>query len=328
MRKGRVNLAQFRFILPLLLVLTVLTVSCEDVFENNISDENVIPVFPLANDTVKTSEVTFDWNKIEGADKYRLQVNDENSKRVLDTLVEPTFFTYGLESGRYTWRVRAENFAYQTAYIFPATFVVEAIDDLSTQNVVISSPTSGVYFNDPSEVVLSWESLKYADSYTVSVDKKKTSGTVTLDLVENITNSSLAIDASYLEEDAEYVLRVKAVNESTESVFSASSFILDTTLPLAPAAASPIKAADVGFTVDFSWNSPTDVGATQSPVTSTLQIATDDGFLAMTKEYLNLEGQTQQHTFDSAGEYYWRVINKDEAGNISTASEVRNFTVQ
>lgn len=310
------------------ILVVTLAVSCEDVFENNISDENVTLVFPLANDTVKTSEVTFDWKKVEGAESYRLQVNDENSKRVLDTLVETTFFPFGLESGEYTWRIRAENFAYQTAYTFPTTFRVEAADDLTTQTVVLTSPSNNFYINSASGVKLQWEKLRYADSYNLSLDKKKTSGTETLDIVTGITGVFTTIDASYLDEDAEYVWKVQAVNESSQSVFSSRSILLDTKLPVSPVQSSPVQ--DQPFekgSVTFSWTVSSDVGTIQSPIHYVLEIASDEAITQSVIVYDNVTSLSQVHNFNSAGEFYWRVKSVDLASNESVYSEARKFIV-
>ncbi len=303
-------------------------ISCEDVFENNISDRNIVVVSPISGDTIKTRNVVFNWKEVVGADKYRLQINESRKGILLDTLVESTIYTFGLETGNYTWRVRGENFAYKSEYIFPVAFRVEAIDDLTTQKVTLTSPSDKIFLNSAAGIIVSWDKLKYALSYTLVIDKKKTSGTKTLGQVTGITEGSAVIDATYLDEDAEYIWKVKAVGETSESIFFAHSIFLDTQVPVTPVQSAPVTDSKLQLgTINFNWVKVTDIGAIQSPVLSVLEIASDAAFTVPIKKY-EVGTNNQSHTFDSAGRYFWRIKNKDQAGNESPYSEVRNFTIE
>ena len=314
--------------LGLLVAIVGLTLGCEDVFENNISDKNISIVSPKQGDTIKTSQVGFNWKAIEGAEKYRLQINEGSKGIILDTLVATNLYTFSLESGDYSWRVRAENFAYKTDYIFPTSFRVEAIDDLSFQNIVLTSPSDKVYINNPAGVIVSWDKLRYADSYTLAIDRRKTGGTVTLDLVTGVTATTSVIDATYLTEDAEYIWKVKGVKGATETVFSSRSIFLDTKVPNTPVPSAPVSESKLkSGSVTFSWVNNTDVGAVQSPVQSVLEIATDEAFATLITKY-EVGTNNQIHVFNSVGKYFWRVKNKDQASNESVYSEVRNFTIE
>ncbi|MEO8535063.1 MAG: hypothetical protein ABI441_14995, partial [Flavobacterium sp.] len=73
-------------IIPFLLVL-LLVVSCEDVFEEDISDDIIEVVSPKDDTTIESNVVNFQWNDLDGAKKYRLQVLDVNETIVVDSLV-------------------------------------------------------------------------------------------------------------------------------------------------------------------------------------------------------------------------------------------------
>lgn len=98
-----------------------LIISCDDIIEvPDISNETVSVLAPTDGVILTSTSVTFNWNAIENAENYRLQIATptfaEAQQIVTDSLTSDLSFTTILEVGSYQWRVRAENSDYQTVY--------------------------------------------------------------------------------------------------------------------------------------------------------------------------------------------------------------------
>jgi hypothetical protein len=77
--------------------------------------------------------------------------------------------------------------------------------------------------------------------------------------------------------------------------------------------------------VNYSWTLPSQ-GSNQSPIQSKIEIATDTGFSNLIDTFIYSPATTYSKTM-TAGTYYWRVIVKDDAGNISTPSATGYYTL-
>ncbi|QXP72534.1 hypothetical protein H0I31_02200 [Tenacibaculum sp. AHE15PA] len=106
--------------LLLITVLLLIITSCEAVFIENISNKTVILISPSDKVEVPTGEVNFNWNIIEDADVYQLQIatpNFETPTQILsDTITDKIIFKKELVIGEYEWRVKAKNSEYETSY--------------------------------------------------------------------------------------------------------------------------------------------------------------------------------------------------------------------
>ncbi len=103
--------------------------SCEEITEvPDISDETLTVLAPTDGVTLSTTSVTFNWNAVEDADNYRLQIATPNfteaQQIVIDSLTPELNLNITLETSDYQWRVRAENSDFQTAYT-TQSFTVE-----------------------------------------------------------------------------------------------------------------------------------------------------------------------------------------------------------
>ena len=93
----------------LLLCIGVISLAaCDDIIEKDITGDMVIPLYPMNDTEIESNVVNFQWNELDGADDYRIQVYSESNNMVLDSLVNETNFTYPLAPGHYQWRVRGE----------------------------------------------------------------------------------------------------------------------------------------------------------------------------------------------------------------------------
>jgi len=96
-------------------------VSCEEIIEvEDISDQNIEILAPLNNTIVNTSNVSFNWTKLQDSISYRVQVAQPNfsvaQQLLIDSVVTTTSVTKTLEDGNYEWRVQAFNTAYETPF--------------------------------------------------------------------------------------------------------------------------------------------------------------------------------------------------------------------
>lgn len=301
--------------------------SCDDIFEEDISNEVINLILPEQGHANEGNVVDFLWNSVDGVDNYRIQIFNENQFLELDSLIDKskTSFTFNLDPGEYKWRVKAINFAYETDYSFERKFNVLLSEELSNQELVLESPSNNFYANT-SNVILTWKQLLGAKSYTVQV-VQNSNGLLTLLNRDGITDTFFRLDNSILSEDAEYTWRVKAVNSISETSFFENLLFIDTYPPNQPVLLSPENKSNEGLTVDFSWAINGDTGNIQSPLTSEIEIAIDSNFSSILHQQNKLINN-YQYEFNSIGTYFWRIKTIDESLNESTYSEVREIILQ
>lgn len=315
------------FNISLLLLLTFTFVSCEDLFEDDITNEAVTTLTPKEGITVESNVVNFQWESLEGADKYRLQIIDNNQVIVEDTLTDKLKLVLPLEDGAYKWKIRGENFGYESKYSPLLNFQVTLSDNLTAQQVILTSPSTEFYTNSKS-FNLTWQKLKPAESYSIQMVNVTNANTVILE-EDGITATSYTLNTSILEQDAKYQWRIKAVNATSESDYSSRFFYLDTEVPNQPQNSLPTNnmVTAINQNINFSWTIAADSGTIQSPIESyIIEIATDEGFGTIIQTSTTTT-TTFQRSFNTKGDYYWRVKAKDKAGNFSIASASYKLTL-
>ena len=310
------------FLLSLILLWSL---SCDDILEEDLTNDIVQVISPTEGVIIDGNTVQFSWQDVDGADDYRIQIIKSNQVFEADSLVGTNTFKYVLNSGTYQWRVRAENFAYNTAYTFPINFSVETSDDLSNQNVSLSTPSINLYTNNTS-FTFTWGKITTATSYSFELIKNL-SGEETVLQEPNITTTSYTIDTTKFDVDAEYIWKVKAVNDISETVYSQRSIFLDRVSPNQPSLTTPVDQETTTTTVTYNWTNGSDSGNVISVITNTVEIASDTNFNTIVHS-ANTENNTYQYKFDMTGTYYWRVKAVDKATNESDFSIVRSVVVE
>ena len=310
----------------LVVALTVLSVSCDDILEEDISNDLVQTVFPTESAVIESNVVTFQWNTLEGADDYRVQVYNSNQIMVYDTLVNNYTVVLPLTEGIYQWRVRGENSAYQSTYSFPVTFEVNQSLDLTEQQVILSSPVNN-FVTNLNNFTLSWETLSAADYYKLEIIDA-TNGGVIVYQQDNIVATNVTLNNTIITQDAQYTWKVKGINTTSETAYFSRSFSIDTVVPNQPQNSLPANNSTqvINQNVNFSWTIPADSGTIQSTISYVIEIATDTAFTNIIQTS-NASGTTFQQSFTTARDCYWRVRAKDAAGNIGTNSSYFKFTV-
>lgn len=310
------------------LLISFLMSGCDDILEEDITDDMIVTISPQSGQVIESNVAVFQWNELDGADKYRVQVYSSTQSMVLDSLVSSSNFSYALNPGSYQWRVRGENFAYETAYTFPLSFTMVETDDLTNQVVQLVSPAPGVY-TQSSAMVFSWVALNAAQHYNFQL--VNLSNNAVIHQQTEIDGTSYTLNTGVISQDGQYQWKVQAVNpeNETSTQFASRNFYVDTTSPNQVQNSTPANNsfADVNEEITFEWTAATDGGTVNSPITYTVQIATDSSFGSIiftdTTTFTSYD-----YTFTVADEYYWRVRAVDEAGNQGSYSGYYKLNVE
>lgn len=129
-----------KLLLVSVIALTVLW-SCEDILEvPDISNQTVPILAPGEGSVLNTNAVGFNWQTIDDATTYRVQIatpNFENTTQImLDSIITEdtlgrvnTRIDQNLFNGNYAWRVKALNSDYETVYTL-SNFQVDGDENL------------------------------------------------------------------------------------------------------------------------------------------------------------------------------------------------------
>lgn len=308
------------FLKPFYFALILLTfASCEDLLEEDITNDIVSPTSPIEGSIIESNVVNFQWNVLDGADKYRVQLFNNNQTIILDSLVSQANLTYPLGSGTYKWRVRGENFGYQSTYSLPVSFSVIQSTNLTTQQVVLTSPSNSFYTNS-NAISLGWQGLTAANSYSVEIINV-TNGSTIVFQQSGITNTFLNLSNTVFSTNGEYLWKVKAVNATSQTPYASRTIFIDRTAPNQPQLGLPANNSTqlINQALTFNWSTAADSGAIQSPLSYVIQFSNTNTFTTITQSS-NVSTNSSQQTFTSVGDYYWRVKTLDGAGNESAFS--------
>ena len=309
-----------------LLFLALILFSCDDIIEEDISDDTLIVTSPLEGDIIESNVVNFRWEALEGADRYRIEVYNLTDDKILDTIIkDKTNLVYPMSQGQYKWKARGENFAYQSQYSNRINFSVIESLDLTNQQVILSSPADAIYTNATS-INCSWQDLTAADTYDFELINV-TSGQSVLQQ-SGIVSPSFTINDTYLTTEAKYQWKVKARNATSETVFVSRTFFIDRTAPNVPQITSPVNNSTqtINQEISFNWNVGTDTGVVQSPISYTIEFSNTASFGSLIHSS-SLTTNTYLKAFTSSGDYYWRVKAIDAATNTSLYSSIFKFTI-
>jgi hypothetical protein len=121
----------FKLLRKSIIILGVISlISCEEIaLSEDISEESITVLAPLDGAEVNSIEVNFNWESLDGAASYKLQVAEPNFEEanqiVLDTITSNISFSLNLTEGIYQWRIRGMNNSYETLYSVQDFTVIE-----------------------------------------------------------------------------------------------------------------------------------------------------------------------------------------------------------
>lgn len=309
-----------------LIIFTLGFQSCSEVFENDISGACVDVIIPSQGDSVSINNVHFKWEEVDGATRCKIQLVSPSFTNIqtyhLDSLIEGTEYYYNLTPGHYQWQIRAENSAYQGQYCEIYDLFIDSVTDLSNQIIALNAPNDGIYSNQD-DYTFSWTSHYAADSYEFDLVKGTVNG-ASISHQTGIVSPFAQVSTSLVED--QYYWKVRAVNSTSVSQSSNRILYIDKTNPNASSLINPLTNSSYSDTVLFQWNLSTDIGTIQSPVKSIIQVSTDTLFSSIFYTD-SLYSDSLEVVFNTNTNYFWRILNRDDAGNASTYSEVRKFTI-
>ncbi|SHM74379.1 hypothetical protein [Flavobacterium xanthum] len=291
--------------------------SCEEILlEDNISTSEVNLTAPRNNAQLSSTSVNLSWEEVQYATSYHLQIakpNFENpSQIILDTIISKNNFIIQLNIGQYEWRVKAINSAYETHYK-SRFFFIESNADFKNNTVVLLNPSSNLNTKSTNQN-FSWQEIIGASNYQFQLyDQNNT-------IIENriMTNTSL----NYTLSEGDFSWRVRASNDTEQTLYSSRSLLVDTTAPITPILTNPTNnSTTINLDINFQWNRAPMSGSIEK---DSLYIYKDSALTVL--ESKNQATNPYSKTL-TVGKYYWIVRSFDAAGNVSAKSTIFNFTI-
>lgn len=293
--------------------------SCEDIFEDDITNNTMVVIMPINNLTTSNNKIQFWWEKIHGARSYNIQVvvPDFNAiqQLILDTNVTGEKMTYIFQPGTYQWRMRGENSISYTTWE-TRNITIDSTSDLSQLTLQLLAPSDNLITNQPVQTY-KWSLIGTAEQYNVQIATPQFSGVYTVVLDTIVLNDSLA----YVLSEGDYEWRVRAENSTSNTAYSSRFITIDITAPTAPVLISPNLGDTIANPVTLLWNPD------NTSIADSLYIYPDS--LVSPAAYM---GYFTDTTYDYSGtigeDYFWRIRSFDAAGNKSPYSTVRKFIIQ
>lgn len=309
-------MGNFKYILGCFLIFTLC--SCEEIlFEQDISKDVVRLIAPVNNAEVESNSVRFNWEAMEGATNYEIQIatpNFENANQlVLNTVGEDNFYQHELIVSEYEWRVRAQNSGYVTAYS-SAKFKVVPVTNFSNNTVILLSPINGLITNEDS-FILKWEEVQEATQYKIQV----LDGDGAPIQSETATESNFEI--TFPEGSLKWQVRAEKDNEFT--LYSSRDILVDKTAPNVPTLTTPTDAQILtNPLVSFAW--------TRTLIPGSVEFDSIYIYRNVNLTDLVLKDEVTapfETTLETNETYYWYMRAFDQAGNEGEESAVFSFKI-
>ncbi len=266
----------------------------------------------------------YSWLSSSGAKYYQYQYGTTSG--CLDpiftsSVLTSTYTTPPLQQvGTFYWCTRAKDIAGNWS-VWSASRKITILPTIPIAPGLIS-PISGAFVNDTTPS-LQWKTVPYGFRYEVQVSRSSTFSVLLQD--EILSEGLSTIDAS-TNGDGKYYWRVRAINQNGErgSWSSSRYFTLDTVSPVTPQMITPLNGATVSTSI------PKLLVSTVTGVKYyRFQVSIDDNFATLLVDvnktinyYTLLKSQALP-----MGTVYWRIQTIDAAGNASSWSGPRSFTV-
>jgi hypothetical protein len=293
---------------------------CEDVFENDLTDQELTVITPPDGLLMQQFGVQFVWDELPDALHYDVQIVapsfDWVERYVIDTPVVGTNFYIELPPSDYQWRIRAANDNSETEWIL-ASFTVDSVASLATSELVLLSPADGIYDNELAQV-FEWAPLAGADDYEFEL--RDAGGTLIVNpIITEYDTINFTLD------EAGYTWGVRGRNGTSNSLFSTRTLSIDITTPGTPALIWPNDLAMLSDTViNFNWSRAVNTEANPSPETDQVYFNLD----TTQGSIYNYAGDAMYTDSIGPGTWFWHARTVDEAGNVGAFTNWRTFVLQ
>lgn len=310
------RIKEFFHIMMVLSVVSMICIGCDEVFEDDLSEETVVVIAPTNGLSTSILSHTFWWEPVEDARGYNLTIVspsfDNIERLIVDTNITGTKFNYTLFPDSFEWSIRAYNGSTTTDY-FIYSLVIEQTNDLTEQMVVLRSPSNNTATNEDT-LVFQWYALPGAEYYMLEIKTPDWDGSPVIvpEVIYGTTFSVTGID------DGDFHWGVRAYNSTSSSIATPWVVSLDTQNPENPSLVFPGYNETVNDTtltdskIVFQWSRVADSGTT---ITDSIYISPDSLFTTSVKYATT--ATSIDHVMTTAGDYWWKVISIDRAGNKS-----------
>jgi hypothetical protein len=248
---------------------------------------------------------TFGWGTVDGAERYRIQVDDDAnfSSPTFTRQTRETDYTPSatLPPGSYYWRVRAINDC--GAGPWPSEWQVAILSTPTKPELSVPADGGRICESKPP---FDWSSVSGAASYRIQVDDDES---FVSPVIDEQTSQSIYAPAADLSPGT-YHWRVWALNDCGDSGWtSASQFSIGMTLEK-PALASPADGGDICQPRPaFDWSSVD--GATSYRI----QVDDDESFASPLIDEKSSKSRYAPVEDLSPGTFFWRVGAASDCGD-------------
>ena len=220
-------------------------------YSNSASATPIADTEPPAKPIIKSvleedKQLTVEWLKNNSATSYKLYHNTTNDSSTATEITGITNLTYIITN--------LDNFTTYYVWVVATNAVGDSPYSDSATGAPITTPaTPSISVTDAdAELIVSWEAVPGADTYSVHYNTTNTSGTAT-EAVSGIASTSYTI--TELTNGTTYYVWAKAKNEAGESDFSSSETGNPKPIPVAPTISVAVGNAQLEVTwgeVDYA----------------------------------------------------------------------------
>ena len=303
----------------LLISFNLLTSSCKDIIEQDISQLTINMISPSENQSTSKYNVTFWWDDIDKIQGYHLQIVspsfDSLQSIFIDTITSENKLNIIFQAGRYQWRLRGENGSsktnYRTGYI-----IVDTNSDLTSQKFVVGFPTDN-YYTTKNIISYNWDAYPFADKYYYIL-----TDTSNLNIKLKYTNTTSISDTLA---EGTYYWKVQAINSQNNTMTNFSTLrkiTVDITPPLPPTLTSPANNGQATNPIQITWQRES-----ADILGDSIYVSQDSLFQSIIKKAYTDQPAYSLPDLNIGNTYYWKVKSKDNASNWSSFSSIYSFTV-
>lgn len=304
-------------------LLSVMAMSCNDILEVDISEDQVEIILPTDGSQLSNTVVSFWWEPVEDATNYKIVFVEgtfaQPLRRVGEVIIDAAQTTYDstFVSGDFSWSIIAFNTGYSTDETI-STFSVgdSAAEDISMSNLQLSQPVSDASLMITT-VDFSWAALSGADNYFLQIAQPDFSDLN--NILQSQTTSQTTLQFENFSEGT-YAWRVRGENTTSVSPYTTRSFTIDLTAPDAPILTAPLAGAVLELPIQLAWQSPAE--------SFEIEVNLDSTFTAVGFNYISATNNFNFEDGNSGDVFYWKVLAIDPAGNKSVYSDISRFSVQ
>ena len=316
---------QIKKLIAALFVMVIGFSACQkDIIVKDITDKNVTALSPPDGYNTPNNSITFWWEKVDGAEKYNVQIVSPSfsniQQLITDTTVTTDKFTKVLLPGTYQWRVRATNNGGETPWT-TRTLTIDTSSNLAYSSVILYSPADSFYTN-ASSLTLSWSPVSNATTYKLILPSVLTGPTYfsTTSAVVNFTS------------EGTFTWSVQAENSFSFSPATSRKIFIDRSAPSSSITLSyPLTTVATSVDSSFKWVALSDA------YKDVIEISTDGFNNSINRDTVMTKDSQNNRTYPITSSiftptvgptYSWRIKSIDRAGNVGTPCTAKTFSVQ